>query len=435
MSRVTWPRWLLGMALLALLACQTLAPPLTLSPHTATVPAPLPTSAKQSPPISPVMRDRHRRIFRRVWSAVQRDYVYDDYNGVDWDAVRAEFEPQLEVLPDDEAFWALMQALIERLDDQHSTFITPTQALEEDQAMSGELDYVGVGIFVTAPEGADYGVVLFPLPNSPAEAAGLRPHDRILTIDGQPACCAADGRDNLDLLTGPPGSAVRLTVQYPGEPAREILLHRARVQSQIPILSRRIPTAAGDVGYLLIPTLWDSTIATRTRERLAEMQAEGDLVGLIIDMRINGGGAYTELYALLSLFVEGEVGHFTRRNGRQQPLHVRAAPLGDSLELPLVILVGRDTESYAEVFSGVLQDVGRARLVGQPTAGNVETIYPYDLEDGSRLWLAQETFRPPSGAEWETRGVIPDVRIPGRWEDFTAANDAQLEAALALLTP
>jgi C-terminal peptidase prc len=365
-----------------------------------------------------------------VWSTVDRYYVYADFNGVDWDAVKDEFEPLVEAASDDETFWLLLQSMIDRLDDRHSVYLTPEEVIEEDKSASGDLDYVGIGILVAVPDDADYAVILFPLPGSPAEAAGIRQHDRILAVEGKVVCCNPDGSDNLELIRGPSGTEVELVVQQPGEPEREVAVWRERIQSQLPVISRRVEYEGQTIGYLLIPTLWDETIAERSRDALQALVDDGTLDGLVLDMRVNGGGAYTELYDLLSLFASGEVGQFLRGRRAVDPLVVEADPIGNSQTIPLVILIGRDTESFAEIFSGALRDVGRATLVGQPTAGNVEIIYPYDLEDGSRLWLAEDTFESVSGERWEGGGVQPDIVVPGNWEDLTEADDPQLDAAL-----
>lgn len=430
---------LFAILLLVTLGCQTLLPTPRPTPTRPPVTAPPPTqvSPTETAPAS-LTPDaetlaRHRRIFQEVWATVNENYVYSDYNGLDWEAMQAEYAPQVEAAPDDETFWLLMQELINRLADDHSRYLTPTEVADEDQERTGDLDYVGIGVYLTVPLSATYGVVLMIFPDSPAEAAGLRPHDRILAVDGTPACCNADGSDNLVLLRGPEGSITRVTVQTPGDVPRELAVQRARIQTQLPIPSRRITMPQGDVGYILIPTLFDETIAERTRDALQQLLAAGPVTGLVVDMRINGGGAYTELSDLLALFMDGRAGRFLRRGKTGETLTIRARPVGATQTLPLVILIGRDTESYAEVFSGILQDVGRAQLVGEPTAGNVETIYPYDQEDGSRLWIAEETFEPPSGARWESTGVQPDVIVRARWEDFTAADDPVLQAALALL--
>jgi C-terminal peptidase prc len=276
-------------------------------------------------------------------------------------------------------------------------------------------------------------VILYPMPGSPAEAAGLRAHDCILAIDGVPTCCDADGYDNLDLLQDEVGTTVELRVVSPGDGERTVTVERARIQAQAPIAHRRISGANGDVGYVLIPTLWDETIGPRTRQVLTAMWAEGPLVGLIVDLRVNGGGIDSQLYDLLSLFTAGKVGDFYQRGGKQDPVSIEADPIEETQTIPLVILVGPYTESFAEVLSGALQDVGRAYLVGEPTAGNVETLFSYDLEDGSRLWLAEETFVPPSGTRWEGQGVQPDEIIPDAWEDFDETNDPHIAAALQWL--
>ncbi len=422
--------WLLYLHMCSLLvcslACQTLAPA---TPDAVATPTLTQTIA---PPETDAPA-RRWRVFEQVRDLVQENYVYPDYNGVDWEATCEEFAPLVVAAPDDPAFWQVMQTLTARLDDQHSHFLTPAEAVVEDESWAGYLDYVGIGIYVSRPDDADYGIVLFTFPGSPAEAAGLRAHERILSINGIPACCNADGSDNLDLMLGEPGTSVTVQAQLIGESPRELEIRRAQIQTQLPIFSRRIPTPQGDIAYLLIPTLWEETIAQRTRETLQTLYAAGPLAGLIIDMRINGGGAYTQLTGLLSLFTAGHVGNFLRRGGEEEKLRIVPRAVETSRELPLVVLIGRDTESYAEVFSGTLQSTGRALLIGAPSAGNIETIYPYDLEDGSRLWVAQETFLPLSGVSWEGVGLQPDILIPGAWENFTADADPQLQAALEYL--
>lgn len=420
--------------LLTALACQTLFPTETPPiPPAVTPPAANPAPNTPAATVAPEMLKRHRRVFRRVWRIVDGNYLYADYNGVDWDAIQDEFAPLVDAAPDDAAFWQVMADMIARLDDKHSGFLTPEQVAEEESSRSGALDYVGIGVSIVVPEGADYGVILYPMPGGPAEAAGLRAHDRVLAIDGVPTCCDAEGFDYLDLLLGDEGTPVELSVASPQAAPRTVTVERARIQGQLPIVSRRISVETGDVGYVLIPTLWDDTIAARTRDALTALWAEGPLIGLIVDLRVNGGGAYTQLYDLFSLFTEGEVGHFFRRGDEPDPVFVVADPVAESQSIPLAILIGAHTESFAEVLAGVLQDLGRAYLIGTPTAGNVETILAHDMEDGSRLWLAEETFVSPSETRWEGQGVQPDVFVPAAWEDFDERSDPHLEAALAWL--
>jgi len=372
---------------------------------------------------------RQLRIFNQVWEAVRDTYVYPDFYGLDWEAVYRRYRPRIESGLTDEAFYQAMREMIDELGDDHSVFYSPEEVAEEEAELSGQFDYVGIGIYVVTLLDEGYAVLLQVFPGSPAERAGLRPHDRLLVVDGLPVV-DADGVDQLDRLVGPAGSQVRLMVQTPGQEPRELVVRRARIEGQLPVEAYRLPGT--QVGYLSIPTFWDDTIATRVRRALEDLLAEGDLEGLIVDMRINGGGVITALKDTLSIFAAGELGTFVSREA-ERPLVVEADPVGNSQELPLVVLVGRETESFGEVFSGVLQERGRARVVGRTTDGNVETLWQVDLEDGSRAWIASETFRPPSGADWEVSGIIPDLEILLDWDEFTVENDPQLEAALELL--
>ncbi|MGD9099025.1 MAG: S41 family peptidase [Anaerolineae bacterium] len=420
----------------------TALPPIATLVPTATAPPPAATlaptamalsptaTATLAPTLSQAITDettaRQLRVFTHLWESVRDLYVYPDFNGLDWDDVQQRYRARIEAGVDDKAFYQAMREMIDELGDEHSVFNSPQEVAEEEKDLLGQLDYVGIGIYVTTLPDEDHAVLLQVFPGSPAEQAGMLPHDRILAVEGQPVI-DEQGYDQLDLLIGSIGSEVRVTVQTPGQEPRELLTTRARIQAQLPVDARRLPGT--DVGYILVPTFWDLTIADRVRQALEGLLEQGELAGLIVDMRINGGGVDVALTDTLALFTQGEQGAFVNHNDARS-LFIQADPVGNSQELPLVVLVGRETQSFGEVFSGVLQESGRALLVGRTTTGNVETLWNVDLEDGSRAWIAAETFRPPSGADWEENGIVPDVEIPLDWDDFTSQQDPQLQAAL-----
>ena len=376
---------------------------------------------------------RHQRIFEQLWNTLNTQYVYPDFNGVDWPAVRLEFEAQIGRGLDDEAFWRAMAEMVDRLHDNHSTFLTPREAREEDDQLQGEYAYIGIGVYAATPEAERHAVILSVFPGSPAEEAGLRAHDAILAIDGQPVV-NPDGTDNLDRIRGASGTSITLILKSSGEAPREVTLVRRRVAGALQASGHLLPagTAGRRIAYLIVPTLWDATIEASTRQALSDLMAGGRLDGLIVDMRINGGGVSTNLLTLLGFFTSGRHGDFSGRD-QSRPLLVSADPIGNSQDVPLIILISPETQSYAEVFSGVLREAGRAQLVGATTAGNIETIYGYDFEDGSRAWIARETFVPSSGDDWEDTGIVPDVTIDLAWDEFTEENDPYIAAALDLL--
>ena len=184
------------------------------------------------------------------------------------------------------------------------------------------------------------------------------------------------------------------------------------------------------IGYIFIPSFFDETIPDQIKQALNNF---GPLDGLILDNRMNGGGSSNVVEPIFSLFTSGTVGNFVSRTGKR-PLTIDAHPVQNSDTVPLVVLVGKDTVSFGEIFSGSLQDNGRAKLVGETTLGNVEILHGYDFEDGSLMWIAQERFDPAvSHADWEKTGIIPDVQADADWDTFTLDTDPSVAAAVKLL--
>jgi C-terminal processing protease CtpA/Prc len=146
---------------------------------------------------------------------------------------------------------------------------------------------------------------------------------------------------------------------------------------------------------------------------------------------MNPGGASTVFKQTLSYFVNGSVGFFVNRQG-SNPVYVGGKNVNGSQKVPLVVLVGKNTASFGEIFSGVLKELGRAYLIGETTPGIVEILYVYRLEDGSEVWLAHDTFRPVNhpSETWEKTGIAPDLTVLSNWDEVTIDTDPVIQAAL-----
>jgi C-terminal peptidase prc len=374
---------------------------------------------------------RHQRIFRKLWQTVNLRYVYPDFNGFDWAAAQPATEEHIATGLTDEQFYDAMRDLIGKLNDSHSSFLSPDEAQSEDDEYTSTGTYTGVGLVTDVNSGGRHLVVLTVLPDSPAERAGIQPHDAILEIAGQPSV-DADGNSMSKLLRGEDGTSVEVVVRTPGQVPRRVQMIRGRVTSTEHITSRILPGTAR-IGLLDVPSLFEENVTTRTRSAMLDLMKDGPLDGLILDLRTNGGGSYPNLRGLLGLFTSGTVGHLVNRAGARTTVRVRPNGIGNSQTVPLVVLIGPSTESFAEVLAGVLQAKGRARLIGQNTAGNIETLLAHEFEDGSRLWLAEESFRLPNGSSWELIGLNPDTRVEGEWDQYTAQDDPVIARALRML--
>jgi carboxyl-terminal processing protease len=401
----------------------------------AAAPTAVPTSVSPTAPsVDAATQDRQRRVFEAFWRTVNENYLYADFNGYDWSAFWTRTNAQIDSGITDEAFYQTLSEGIVALNDDHSSFLSPTDAREEDAEYNGTYEYAGVGVIADSLTDKRVVVIHQVLPGSPAEQAGLRPHDSLLQINGQPVF-KEDGTSRQRELRGEAGTTVEVEVRTPGQNPRVLVLTRQRINSSEKVVWRFLPNASGRrLAYLLIPTLFQDDITQQVRDALRAMTREGRLDGLVIDMRINGGGALSVLRPTLGFFTRGDIGRLVGRKGTRLTINTRAEGISNSQTVPLVVLTSPSTASFAEVFSGALQAKGRATLIGRPSAGNIETLNLHEFEDGSRMWLAEEGFRLMNGEQWEGIGLTPDVRVETPWEDHAADDDPLIAAAVTQLS-
>lgn len=379
-------------------------------------------------PNPPITSTDQLKLFNTLARILDQSYLYTDFKGVDWPGVVAEFRGRVERGLDAEHFYAEMEQFVRRLGDEHSRFDSPAKVSAEKTRLAGENSSVGIGALLQPLPGKRRVTILAVIADSPAEHSGLRPHDSVLAVDGLPLI---DDENVHPHTRGPECSAATLTVKSPGEEPRDVAVVRAPVTGPMPVYARLVPTADGRrVGYIFLPTFGDLTIPGQVKKALEDF---GPLDGLVLDNRMNGGGVGRVIFPVLGYFTSGTLGHSVSRTERR-PFDVVATPVHNSQQVPLVILVSRNTVSYGEVFAGALRDIGRAKVVGQATAGRVEVLHGYVFADGSTAWIATERFDPiRSHADWQGRGVQPDVDVQAEWDEFTFERDPALAAALKLL--
>ena len=368
------------------------------------------------------------KVYQGLWSAVNDHYIYRDFRGRDWNKIGARYKALIQKGMSNDAFYAAMAAMIAELGDEHSYFQSPDAIKADKAAQESHYNFVGIGALFAPIEGTDRAAIMTVFADSPAADAGLLPHDAVLKVDGGPIRDATGTSRTL----GPDGTQVVLTIQRPGSPPHDVTLTRRKVTGMLPIDYCLVPNTR--IGYLFLPTLLDKTIGDQTRDALRNMTADGPLDGLILDNRMNGGGLGSVANTIMGLFTSGLKGYFVSRTTREA-LQLKGENVGGSQTVPLVVLVDVDTVSYGEIVSGVLRLSGRAKVVGRQTLGNVEQLRSYSFADGSRAWIASDTFQPVGLANgvWEQTGILPDVAVPTRWDLFTEATDPALAKAVELL--
>jgi C-terminal peptidase prc len=318
--------------------------------------------------------------------------------------------------------------MVTELGDDHSRYLSPWDADEEDDLMSGNTSYVGVGIFSKHNETEIQVVYVFP--GSPAEEGGIKRRDVITAVDGGPI---TEDDEDLSRIRGPQGSKVTLTVRSPGEEPRDVELVRGPINGAVLPSASRLE-ADPSVGYLVIPSFDPEDMDEQVADELEKL-VEGDepLAGIVVDLRGNGGGLIDTMERIVGQFMTGEGGKYASRGREHLMIPPRGTMYQELKDVPLVVLVDEGSESASEMMTGALQHRGRAKVVGVSSAGNTETVYPYDFDDGSRLWLAEEGFQLPDGSTLEGTGVIPDAEIDVDWTEYPESEDPHILKAIELI--
>jgi carboxyl-terminal processing protease len=373
-----------------------------------------------------ISQSEQLEILKEADDIVQNVYVYPDFNGKNWNEIEARYQSEIEAGLGTEDFYLAMQNMIDELGDEHSFFLSPLDVKESEAELKGENNFVGIGVYSNADPDHGRLVVISTFPDSAAAHAGIQPHDSILKVDGQPVIDETHNR-----IRGPECSALMVTVQSPGGTPRDIFLVRHAIKGNLRIDARLVPTTDGSkVGYIFIPTFFDETIPTQIEDALNQF---GTLNGLILDLRMNGGGSSTVANPILSFFTSGRLGQFVSRD-ESRTLGVDADPIQNSQTVPIVVMVSQDTVSYGEIFAGIMRDSRHAKITGETSLGNVEVLHGFNFNDGSQLWLASERFFPAHSDEnWEETGIVPDVQAFAPWDSFNFDNDPSVAAAVQLL--
>jgi carboxyl-terminal processing protease len=309
------------------------------------------------------------REFAQVYDLVEKNYA----------------EP---VNPDKAIYNGAIPGML-RVLDPHSNFFDPKQyaLLREDQRGK----YYGVGMSV-GPRNNKV-IVIAPFVGTPAYKAGIRPGDIIAAVDGKPTDNMTTS-DVADLLKGAKGTTVHITIVREGA---EKPLEFTVVRDEIPRYSVDLAfEIKPGIGYMHVNGFTETT-EHEVGQALENFQSQGELKGLILDLRQNPGGLLSEGVGVADKFLhKGQV--IVSHHGRNSPEKVyRAAHGNGGKDYPLVVLVNRGTASAAEIVSGAIQDHDRGLVVGESTFGKglVQTVYP--LSENTGLALTTAKYYTPSG--------------------------------------
>mgnify|MGYP000882046084 CR=1 FL=1 len=287
--------------------------------------------------------------------------------------------------------------------DPYSAFLTPDQLNEVYSQIEG--NFVGLGVELRAQNGGLAIVAV--ITGSPAEEAGIRVNDRILSIDGQ-ATDSLTTDQAANLLQGPDGSTAVLSLAAPGQSPRQVNVRRRVVE--VPSVDRvAIVDPQYGTGYLRL-TCFQKTTARDLDAALWKLYREG-MKSLVIDLRGNPGGLLVSSVEVADRFIDRGVIVSTRGRNVQEDFTYSAHEQG-KWRMPLVVLIDQDSASAAEIFAGAIRDHRRGTIVGTRSFGKGSVQGIFALEDSSAgVRLTTAKFYSPHGQPFARVGVEPDIRV------------------------
>jgi carboxyl-terminal processing protease len=321
----------------------------------------------------------------------------------------------------DSAINGLLQSL-----DPYSAYMTPETFESMQTETSGK--FGGLGIEV----GMEAGVVkvISPIDNTPASKGGLKAGDYIIKINN----IQVQGKslmEAVDLMRGPVGSSIELTVRRRG--LKKALIFNI-TREVIEVQSVKSELMNNNIGYIRL-TSFNENSSQQIKKKIEKINNNKNIKGYILDLRNNPGGLLTQAIKISDLFLEnGEiVSTKSRQVSENRKWFAKKGDITDSK--PLIVLINYGSASAAEIVAGALKDHKRAIILGESSygKGSVQSIIPLKNRGAIRLTIAK--YYLPSGKSISEVGVIPDIEITEGSDNFkfNSDTDNQLKFALKLL--
>ncbi len=356
------------------------------------------------------------RKINTVNGYIKRHYLYDD---VDFDKLN------------DEA----VKAYVDGLDEPYTHYYSKEEF--SDYMSAVEESYTGIGVVISADIQKDMIMVISPFVDSPAYKAGILPGDYIVAVDGT-TYSASNMQECVDhIKSDVAGTTVSLDIDRDGKRLK-IDVTRGEI-TENSVSSEMI---TDDIGYISITNFnmstdgSESSTYTEFVEKIESLKETG-MKKLIIDLRDNPGGVMEEVINIADYILpEGIITYTETRDGDRDEYTSDKS----HIDIPMVVLINKNSASASEILTGALKDYGYAEVVGEKSYGKgiVQRVYPF--RDGSGMSLTVAKYFTPNGTSIHEVGIEPDytVKMPEKYEGMYAISvpreeDKQLQKAIELL--
>lgn len=321
-----------------------------------------------------------------------------------------------------------IEGYVKGLGDEYTEYVPSSEMKEYTENINGS--FVGIGVYMVKDEKAGRVLIYYPIPESPAEKAGIKAGDLIISVDGK-EYTADDFEEISKYIKGEEGTTVNIVIERDGE-RKSFDVVRKKINTN-PI-SKNVYNK--NVGYIKIPS-FDEGTAEAFKTKLQDLVNNEGVKSVVIDLRNNGGGLVDQATKIADYFLEKkETILITKDNeGNKQITYSEMDPI---FNMPIVILVNKNTASASEILTAALKENGKAKVVGETTYGKgvIQTLFT--LSDGSGLKITTAEYYSPKENTIHKVGITPDseVKLPDSVKSMYVLiedQDMQLKAAIELL--
>lgn len=344
-----------------------------------------------------------------------------------WDTLSAKYYDKSKLVPQQMVYGAI-QGMVTSLGDPYTMYLPPVQNKVVNEDLSGSFEGVGIEIGYKDTR----LVVVAPLPDSPAEKAGIKAGDYIVHITDTKKGINVDST-NMDLSTavddirGPAGTVVTLTIMRDGGSA-PLTINLTRAKLIVPSIVLSWAGKDSNIADIKL-SKFDTDTDTEWDKIVSQIQAKGNVQGVIVDLRNNPGGYLQTAVDIASDFVPSGTTVVVQENGDGTKQEYKSDKLPRLMNYKVVVLINGGSASASEILSGALRDDRGIKLVGDKSFGKGTVQEPIDISGGSGLHVTTAKWLTPKGTWVHGVGLTPDVSVAN---PDNATSDAQLDAALKL---
>ncbi len=311
-------------------------------------------------------------------------------------------ENYVEEVDSDQLVQGAIKGMLNSL-DPHSSYLKPDDYKELQVETKGS--FTGIGIEITIKD--NILTVVSPIEGTPAFKKGLKAGDKIVKIENEPTKDLTL-MEAVKKLRGPKGTEVTISIHRQGwSDLKDVTI----VRDVIPLHS--VKSKVLEPGYPYVRVINFQAKTTKDfKKALKDFVKEGEIKGLVIDLRNNPGGLLDQAIQVSDLFIDKGVIVSTKGRIESQNRVYEATEEGNHYDFPIVVLVNEGSASASEIVAGALQDHKKALILGAQTfgKGSVQTIIP--MANGAGLRLTTARYYTPNGTSIQAKGITPDIVVP-----------------------